>query len=170
VALELLGRADEARAFVNLSDGGHIENLGVIELLRRRCRLGVASDASADPLGTFGDLGNLIRKARIDLGVRIEFGEGGLEALRRGYVHAVAGRILYPRDDGGDPMLEGTLVYVKSALTPSDPEDLHEYLRSHLSFPHETTADQFFDEAQFESYRELGYQSGKAAAGLWGEG
>jgi hypothetical protein len=64
-------------------------------------------------------------------------------------------------------MDEGALVYVKSALTPSDPEDPHEYRRSHATFPHETTVDQFFDEAQFESYRELGYQSGKAVAGSW---
>ncbi len=56
---------------------------------------------------------------------------------------------------------------MKSALTPTDPEDLHAYRRSHPTFPHETTVDQFFDEAQFESYRQLGYESGKAVAAMW---
>ncbi|MEK7667202.1 MAG: hypothetical protein AAB409_00975 [Gemmatimonadota bacterium] len=160
---ELVGAADERRALINLSDGGHIENLGVYELLRRRCRVIIASDASADPGGSFQDLGNVIRMARIDLGVQIVL---DLDPIRRGLAHAVVGKVLYPRRDG-EEMDEGVLVYVKSALTATDPEDLHAYRRSHAAFPHETTVDQFFDEAQFESYRQLGYESGKAVAAAW---
>src|SRR5262245_20212026 len=73
--------------------------------------------------------------------------------------HAVVGEIRY--DEHEPP---GTLIYVKSALTRQDPEDLHGYRSSHPTFPHETTVDQFFDEGQFESYRMLGYRSGLAAA------
>ncbi len=56
------------------------------------------------------------------------------------------------------------LYYVKPVLTPDDPVDLHEYRKGSATFPHESTADQFFDEAQFESYRELGYRAGQEVA------
>ena len=69
---DLFSATTERRRLVNVSDGGHIENLGVYELLKRRCSLIVASDASASPHQTFGDLGNLIVAARVRLGVRIE--------------------------------------------------------------------------------------------------
>jgi hypothetical protein len=55
-----------------LSDGGHFDNLGVYEMVRRRCRFVVLSDAGCDPDCTFLDLGNAIRKAFIDQGIRIE--------------------------------------------------------------------------------------------------
>ena len=123
--LELLARSNERRWFVNLSDGGHIENLGIYELLRRQCGLVVASDATADPDLAFEDLGNLVRKARIDLGIQIQLDVGPLRpgpetGLSRS--HAVAGRIRYPNGIG-------TLLYVKSSLVSSDPENLHQYKR-----------------------------------------
>jgi len=162
---ELISDVDEGQPLVNLSDGGHIENLGVYELLKRRCRTIICSDASADPDSAFEDLGNLIRKARIDLGVRIEV---ELDEIRRGLKHAVAGTISYPeKGGGGEKVHRGVFVYVKPTLSPGVPPDLLEYHTSHQTFPHETTVDQFFDEAQFESYRELGYQSGKAVAKMW---
>lgn len=162
---ELLSEVDEDQPLINLSDGGHIENLGVYELLRRRCRIIVCSDASADPDAAFEDLGNLIRKARIDMGAQIEV---DLDEIQGGLKHVVQGTIRYPLKGGGGQKAHwGVFVYVKSALVKDDPQDLHEYHRSHPAFPHETTVDQFFDEAQFESYRELGYRSGKAVAAEW---
>lgn len=166
---ELFNDTDEQRWLVNLSDGGHIENLAVYELLRRRCKVIIASDAEADPKRTFGGLGGVIRKARIDMGIEIKVSVNDLvpdpgSGLSK--LHAVKGEIRYPKGDGTFDV--GTLVYIKSSLTGDDPRDLHEYRSSHDTFPHESTADQFFDEAQFESYRELGYRSGKAAAALMG--
>jgi hypothetical protein len=174
---ELLGRLDERGRSINVSDGGHVENLGAYELLRRRCALVIASDAGADPDVSFGDLANLMRMARIDFGIQILIEpeelrparrEGALEddparALSRR--HAITGRILYPAC-GAEPAFEGTLVYTKSSLLETDPADLLEYKRSHPDFPHEPTSDQFFDEAQFEAYRELGYQCGRAVGVL----
>jgi hypothetical protein len=163
LALELLAQSNERRWFVNLSDGGHIENLGVYELLRRRCSLILASDAGADPQVAFEDLGNLVRKARIDMGIQITLDPTPFIPDASGFSqdHVVSGTILYPEG-------KGTLIYVKSAVLPSDSQDLRQYKREHASFPHESTADQFFDEAQFESYRELGYSSGIEAAELGG--
>jgi len=157
---ELFRKGTENDALLNLSDGGHHENLGIYPLLKRRCRVIIASDAGADPKFQMDDLANLQRKARIDLGINIDI---NLKDLRpdpnnNNYtqVHFVKGTIQYPDDE------PGTLFYIKSTLTGDEPEDLLAYKRIYASFPDETTADQFFDENQFESYRKLGELSGEA--------
>ena len=45
IALELFGGTDDNRNYVNLSDGGHFDNLGVYELIRRSCRYIMVCDA-----------------------------------------------------------------------------------------------------------------------------
>ncbi len=72
---ELLSKINTNNRKLNISDGGHIENLGIYELLRRRCRLIIAVDAGADPLGTFSDLNNLTIRARNELGIALQFRE-----------------------------------------------------------------------------------------------
>jgi hypothetical protein len=69
---ELFGLLNESRKSVYLTDGGHIENLGIYELLRRRCRVIIAVDAEADSQMAFGSFNTLERYALIDLGVRID--------------------------------------------------------------------------------------------------
>lgn len=150
---ELRRRGDEQDLLLNLSDGGHYENLGVYSLLKRRCQLIIASDAGADPHFQMSDLGNLKRKARIDLGIEIEFENlNDLLPNSDGYSRTpfVKGSIKYP--DGE----EGTLLYIKATLTGREPEDIRSYKYEHKTFPHQSTTDQFFDEQQFESYRKLG--------------
>jgi len=155
---ELTGTADQDYPFVSVSDGGHFENLGIYELVRRRCALIVACDAGADPTYTFEDLAEAMRKCYTDFGVEIQFAAGGVDGIRPeggkpGKRHYALARIVYP--DGTPP---GTLVYWKASLTADLPPDLQNYGQTHEDFPHETTADQFFDESQFESYRHLGYE------------
>lgn len=72
---ELFSKINTDNRKLNISDGGHIENLGVYELLRRKCRLIIAVDAGADPDGTFADLNNLTIRARNELGIAIQFRE-----------------------------------------------------------------------------------------------
>ena len=158
---EMLSLAKETDRLVNLSDGGHIDNLGLYELLRRRCRTIIVSDASADPLLRFDDLGNALRKARIDFGIEVEL---DLASIAERKAHAVTGRIRYPSGEGRSD--DGVLVYIKSVLIAADPMDLHQYQKVCPSFPHEPTTDQSFDEPQFESYRQLGYEAGKAMCQL----
>jgi Patatin-like phospholipase len=159
---EILGRSKEDDGLLNLSDGGHHENLGIYPLLKRRCRVIIASDASADPNFSMNDLANVVRKARIDLGVNIQFPELehslrlDPETLQTQKCYAI-GDISYPDKD--PDAAKGTLIYIKSTITENEPEDLLAYRRKHPSFPDQTTADQFFDEAQFESYRKLGEKS-----------
>ncbi len=180
-----------------LTDGGHFENTGAYELVRRRLEAIVVIDAGADPDYTFSDLGNLVRKARLDFGAEIRFlseGEldervnpkvrpyfGTLERLRRGVwaeepvtdpaspdkqrrslkqsqesrlslAHAALAKVTY----AGCNKISWLLV-LKPTLTGDEPEDVLNYHRDHPSFPQESTADQFFDEAQWESYRRLGW-------------
>ncbi|HEV8397252.1 MAG TPA: patatin-like phospholipase family protein [Vicinamibacterales bacterium] len=162
---ELLGMTTDDKKWVYLSDGGHFENLGVYELVRRRCRLIIACDAGQDGAVTFEDLGNAIERCRADFGVDIEIDLSKLRlgADRRSEWHCAIGTIRYDRlppimED--DPLeVPGTLLYIKSSLTGDEPADILRYAAEHPAFPHESTNDQFFDESQFESYRALGYHA-----------
>jgi hypothetical protein len=189
----------------NLSDGGHFENMGGYELIRRRLPVIVIVDAEADPDYEFQGLSDLVRKARLDFNAEIKFLSGAqlagrldahapvlpesarqyfgdLGSLRRGrwtddpvpgpggatkqfaiqvdrsrvsQAHAALATIAY-----GDSDTRSWLVYVKATLTGDEPEDVCHYHRAHPAFPQETTNDQFFDEAQWESYRRLGLHVG----------
>jgi len=155
---ELFGQSNDRHPFVYLSDGGHFENLGLYELVRRRCRFIAVFDAGADDRGHFADLGNAIERCRTDLGVPIEIeidplvsrGEDGLSKW-----HCAIGRIRYDRREVHAQ--HGILVYVKPTLTGDEPADVLRYRRLHPTFPHHSTLNEWFDEARFESYRELGY-------------
>jgi len=178
-----------------LSDGGHFENLGAYELIRRRLPLIVVIDAGADPDYDFEDLANLVRKARLDFSAEIRFLDqqeldskvnaavrkffGTLDQLRRGLwaeepvtdpnaprkrlsvaseeerlslAHAALAEVRYD----GSPDPASMLMLIKPTLTGDEPADVLRYHAEHPSFPHQTTAEQFFDEAQWESYRRLG--------------
>ncbi len=146
-------RMSEKQRWLNLSDGGHIENLATYELLRRRCKFILCVDGEADPDLTFHGFMTLIRHAQIDLGVRID---ADLDDLRgdpaTGYSrsHYQLCRIHYP---GGGT---GLLLYLKLSVTGNECELIRRYRGTCPEFPHQTTLDQFFDEEQFEAYRQLG--------------
>jgi hypothetical protein len=157
---ELFGKTSAESRYVYLSDGGHFDNLGIYELVRRRCRYIVCCDAGADRNFEFEDLGNAIRKIRADFGIDIEI---DLEILRSknggsSARHHAIGTIRYDHVDSSSPV--GMLVYIKASRTGDEPADVAEYAGRHPDFPHETTADQFFSESQFESYRRLGEHIG----------
>ena len=158
VLAEALGFTDDTNEYVYLSDGGHFENLAIYEMVLRRCHVIVVSDGAQDKDYRFTDLGNAIRKIRIDLGVPIDFWN---VPIRSGWPHAdrgmywAVGRIRYSCIDGPETK-DGLLLYVKPAVYGNEPRDVLEYKKSFPEFPHQTTADQFFDEPQFESYRILG--------------
>lgn len=193
---EFLGRFHgTARQYWPLSDGGHFENMGGYELIRRRLKMIIIVDAEADPDYTFEGLANLVRKARLDFGAELRFLTedqlddrvhselrkyfGTLEQLRRG--KWVEEPLADPNRPGRkrlsiDPVDEealslahvaladvfyeeghrSLLLYIKPTLIGDEPADVRRYHTEHPSFPHETTADQFFDESQWESYRRLG--------------
>ncbi len=163
----------ETSSHIELSDGGHFDNTGIYELIRRRIPWIILSDGSADLTTTFEDFGNAISRIRVDFGVTIrftddQFGLCGLipfsqdssiadkkfELSERGYA---IGDIVYP-DTETEKGFVGTFVYIKACMTRDLPVDIYAYKALNTQFPNQPTADQFFDERQFESYRELGYQ------------
>ena len=162
---ELSGSTNDESNYVYLSDGGHFENLGLYELVRRRCKCIVVCDAGEDREASFGDLGGAIEKCRVDLGVEINIEMDDLRidpATGKSKSHCAIGRIAYPNNDGNKGLPrsgEGILVYLKATLTGREPVDVSAYKRHHPDFPHESTVDQWFSESQFESYRKLGIHS-----------
>jgi hypothetical protein len=157
---ELFGMTTDESEYVYLSDGGHFENLGIYELVRRRCRYIIACDAGCDPKWAFEDLGNAVRKVQIDLGIDIEIDPRGIppdSVTGRSRCHCAVGRIHYERVD--EQARPGYLLYIKTSLTGDEPADVLQYAAVHAAFPHETTADQWYSESQFESYRKLGYHA-----------
>lgn len=187
-----------------LSDGGHFENTGCYELVRRRVPFIVCSDAGQDPAYRFDDFANLVRKARTDFGAEIEIvrracdrvkdepgtrfpmptleelvhpsllevigtpeefaslepaapGEAPPEAsATRARRHALLARIHYLDND-----TFGWLLLIKPSLMGDEAGDVIQYQRTHPLFPQEPTTDQYFDEAQWESYRKLGEHIGE---------
>lgn len=162
---EAFGRTDSKHPYVYASDGGHFENLGLYEMVRRRCRFIVVVDGGEDPRCEFEDLSNAIRKIRSDLGVPITLDPCAIKARPAAAPDegrwAMTGTIHYGYRDAPKPedfgAYQGVLIYIKPAFYGRDePLDVVNYASAHDAFPHEPTADQFFSEAQFESYRALG--------------
>lgn len=160
---EVFGRGmDEDALNVRLSDGGHFENLGLYELVRRRCKTIVISDVGCDPKVTFGDLGRAVERVRADFGTLIDIDLEPLNPKTGSYcdVPFVTGSITY-LPDGDLPREQGVLIYIKSAHLKNVPADVVAYRAANPDFPDESTGDQFFDEEQFEAYRELGFASAR---------
>jgi len=156
---EALGLTDDLSPYVYLSDGGHFENMGLFEMVLRRCRLIICTDAGADPEYQFADIGNAVRKIRIDLGIPIEFDSMPVHRQRApddvSGRYCYLGRIRYSYVDG-DQAPDGILVCFKPVLCGKEPQDVLNYAAQNKAFPQEPTSDQFFGESQFESYRRLG--------------
>jgi hypothetical protein len=157
VAREALALTNDDSRYVYLTDGGHFENLGLYEMVLRRCHYIVLSDAGCDPVCALEDLGNAIRKIRIDLGVPIEMRRFNIQARTSGKIgnHCALGEILYDKVDGPHAR-RGLIIYIKPSLSGDEPRDVYNYAQTSAEFPHEPTKDQWFSESQFESYRMLG--------------
>lgn len=161
---ETFGLTDDTSQYVYLSDGGHFDNLGLLEMIVRRCHFIVVSDAGADSACSFEDFANAMRKVRIDLGVPITIRDRmrivSRTRNRAGLVarYCALADVDYRAVDGPEAV-NGTILYIKPCFYGDEPTDIFNYATAHPEFPHESTADQFFTESQFESYRMLGFHS-----------
>jgi hypothetical protein len=156
---EMIGWMHEKTNYLNLSDGGHIENLALYELLRRRCKFIVVVDGGMEPEMECADLMMAQRYAQIDLGVQFDLDLADLttrDPNRRSRAYAVFGKIHYSSRNEQSGNDVGWLVYLKLACTGGEPGYVVDYGRQNPDFPHQTTGDQIYDEAQFEAYRRLG--------------
>jgi hypothetical protein len=156
---ELSGRTDDKTPEIYLSDGGHFENLGLYEMIRRRCSFIFVSDGGCDPAFDFTDLGNAIRKISIDLRTDIVFEDvklGSKTSQIAGKLAYATATIRYPATSNQPDGSQGTLIYLKPSIIEHLPMDVNAYSIANAAFPHESTADQWYSESQFESYRRLG--------------
>jgi hypothetical protein len=172
---ELCGSTDDTTNYLCLSDGGQFDNMGLYELVRRRASLIVVCDGEEDLRTTFEGMGLAVAKARIDFGVDIQFDQEEIDKLApdkttgRSKVHLAVGTIQYPSPPASKKThrsYRGTVVYLKTAFVGDEPLDLQHYKREHPDFPQEGTLNQWFTEAQFESYRSLGQLTGQKAAAI----
>lgn len=167
---EMISCLHEGQNWVNVSDGGHIENLATIELLRRRCKFIVIGDGEADPEHTFNGAVTLIEFAALELNAKISLpleelkiskdAKPGEERLSK--EHFAIGTVEYFNDDNSEGSV-GLILYLKSSLTGDEPEVVEGYASVNKAFPHEPTSDQFFDIRQFEAYRILGNHVARSA-------
>jgi hypothetical protein len=158
---EACGLTDDTSPYVYLSDGGHFENLALYEMIMRRCRYIVVLDGGADPQYSYQDLGNALRKIRIDMQASIKFEEPFLAPLAKPQYRCAIATIGYPDNK------ESYVIYLKPVVLGNEPPDVTTYKAAHDDFPHQSTANQFFDESQTESYRMLGSCSIKDIFQLW---
>jgi hypothetical protein len=185
---DFLGRFHgPAHRFWNISDGGHFDGTGIYELLRRRVRFIIAADGSEDASFDFDDVAELVRQARIDFGAKVEFVDpaaavGKLPTWILGWLshpdktlgslqdigqpnrtHAALAQVTY----GGDQEPATWIVLLKASVTGDESYDVTSYKRNNPAFPSEPTTEQFFNEAQWESYRALGEHIGETVLTLW---
>lgn len=164
---ETFGLTNDTSQYVYLSDGGHFENLAIYEMVRRGCRQIVVLDSGCDPDFTYDDLGNALRKIRIDLQIPIEFNDT-LKLLRAQQTRFAVATIRYSALD--EKRKDGWLLYVKPMMRGNESPDVAAYKAANPAFPHQSTADQWFDESQTESYRMLGLHTINEICGDWDRG
>ncbi|HET6400244.1 MAG TPA: hypothetical protein VFH95_02500 [Candidatus Kapabacteria bacterium] len=179
---ESLSQTTGFGAFCYLTDGGHFDNTGLYPLIERGCRYIVLCDNGADPNSHFKDLGNALRRCRIDFGV--EFDLDGLKDMtsmsrQLASSHWLRGTVKYSEEhlrtlwgsnwDEGlsaeerSKYREGAILVLKPILVGDEPADVLQYGLQFADFPQQSTANQWFSEDQFESYRRLGYWSAQNA-------
>jgi hypothetical protein len=170
---EALSQTNDLGAYCYLTDGGHFDNTGLYALVERGCRYIMVLDDGADPSPCFSDMGEAIRRCRIDFGAEIWLSSAigkfkPDDKTQLSMVHVARGTIQYSSahlkmlgwsDEDIRVRSKGIIVWIKPVLTDEDSVDVRQYKLENSAFPQQTTADQWYDESQFESYRALGYQA-----------
>jgi len=184
---EFLSQTNDLSSYCYLTDGGHFDNTGLYALVERGCRYIVLADCGADPEPCCEDLGEAIRRCRIDFHAEITLDLNTFKPKAEGSLcHYVVGEILYDEThvthlNWYDTCMHertGIIIWIKPSLlkpelATGEPADVRQYGMQNETFPQQTTADQWFDEMQFESYRRLGQCCAKdiftaiEACGAW---
>lgn len=152
---EMSGRIQENMNHLNLSDGGHIENLGVYELLRRKCKYIISIDGGANRDVVGGDLQLLERYASIDFGIRMEYDLTELQPYGEGLCKAAAILVKIFYSDG----TRGWMIYLRPSITGLESAYILDHWKLSPPFPYDSILNQIFVEEKFEGYRSLGESS-----------
>ncbi len=157
---EIVGGLSLKGRWVYVTDGGHYENLGLVEALRRGATDIIVFDASGDKPFTLSTFGQAVETARADLGVEIELAPGALSEVGRTGMATSLAACAKARYANG---VVASIYVCKAAMTAGLPHDLVGWHQSHPEFPNTTTADQFYGDREFEAYRKLGWIAAKQA-------
>lgn len=182
---ELTNKYKHNRRYLYVTDGGHWDNLGLVELLRRGCTEIYCISGAGDRSESFGTIGEAVALAREELGVEIQLDCSDLrpsttpaspawkrQLLRPGAKDKAANFAKAPAVKGtfkytwSNPEVDGVIYYVEADLTENMPFDVHTFAENESDFPDDSTADQVFNHRQFESYRALGRHQAAAAVKL----
>jgi hypothetical protein len=177
---EMFGFNHPESLFLYVTDGGHYENLGLVELVRRRCKWIWCIDASGDKQDTFSTLAGAVRLARDELGVEIDIQPQTMApdptttaqraklnlkpVVRKTFCHGI---IRYPANEAGEPETEGTIVVIKAGVPANAPLGISTFYENNAAFPCDSTIDQLYTADRFDAYRELGYFSADQALGQY---
>jgi Patatin-like phospholipase len=159
---EIVGRHRKNDRYLYVTDGGHWENLGLVELLRRGCTEIYCFDASGDAVDTFFTIGEAVALARTELRVEIDIDPEVLEPdekmKKRSTIDHVVARFRYLQQG-----IEGRLVFAKAAVTQDAPWDVKAYAERDPVFPTHSVVDQLYTDQKFEAYRALGHHTAQRA-------
>lgn len=181
-AREILGIHSDHSRMLLCTDGGHYDNLGLVEALRHRYEQICCIDASGATEPMADTLAGALMLAREELGIEIELkspedlaaGSGvGFDPTsafsklnsRLSKSAVICGTISYPKT-GTQEALTGGLVFAQADLTHDLPYDILEYTQDDPGFPNDGTADQWFDCNRFDAYKRLGWYLGQEIANL----
>jgi hypothetical protein len=185
---EAVGHTSYRATWINVTDGGHYDNLGLVEALHRDADSIVVFDASGDRPDTWYTLGGATALARTDAAVQISLNPttmirkyGRPASLGRGQVlqpwaygtftrQGPAGRASAAGQENGqhahrEPLAVGKIWICKLGWWDQAPWDVRAYAAGHSTYPCDPTLQQLYDGAEFEAYRELGAAAVGAAAG-----
>ena len=185
---EAAGHTSYRSTWVNVTDGGHYDNLALVEALRRGAENIVVLDASGDRPNTWFTLGGAMALARSDAGVDITLNPTVMAHSNGGKQPVLApGQVLQPwacgtfvRRSGpalngqghaapdGRAAAPGNVWVCKLGWWDGAPWDVRAYAAGHPAYPCDSTLRQLYDGAEFEAYQELGVWSVKAAAAARG--
>jgi len=179
---EILGWYDEADRFVFVADGGHWDNLGLVELLRRRCATIVCIDASGDSAGGFSTLRQAVELASLELpeivadieldGLTDITGTGGqlpkasVAALKVNYTPSAPTSLVSDAPASTAPTESGVIFYAKAQLAADLDVTLRRYSKADMKFPNYSTASLFLADEQFDKLVALGRAAGRRLVSL----
>jgi hypothetical protein len=178
-AREIFGIHPDHSRLLLCTDGGHYDNLGLVETLRCRPELVYCFDASGATEPMADTLAGALMLAREELGVEIQLDESedlvpssgvGFDPPaafsrlnpRLSKSAVISGTICYP-GTGNKEETSGRLIFAQADLTHDLPYDILEYTQDDPGFPNDGTADQWFDCNRFDAYKGLGTYLGAEA-------
>lgn len=162
---EFRGRHYISSKYIYVSDGGHYENLGIVELIRLGCHEIWSFDASNDDRGTWRSLAESLNLAASELGCTIEGDFSAFESApededpRRRLIRDTHTSVTITGVIGGAQAWSCVLHVVKLGMSAQTNPVVTELAARYPKFPYDSTVNQIYSAERFDLYRQLGFDS-----------